>query len=131
MNNHSLVKIYKNKKILITGHTGFKGSWLTLWLLNCGANIMGISNNIPTNPSLFKILNLEKKIIDKRLDIRDLKKIKREINKFKPDFLFHLAAQSLVKKSYHEPYNTWTSNTLGTINILESLKSLKKNVLPL
>jgi CDP-glucose 4,6-dehydratase len=126
MNNHSLVKIYKNKKILITGHTGFKGSWLTLWLLNCGANIMGISNNIPTNPSLFKILNLEKKIIDKRLDIRDLKKIKREINKFKPDFLFHLAAQSLVKKSYHEPYNTWTSNTLGTINILESLKSLKK-----
>jgi len=118
-------KTFKNKKILITGHTGFKGSWLTLWLLQCGAKIMGISKDIPTNPSLFKTLNLKKKIIDKRIDLKDIKSLGREINRFQPDFIFHLAAQSLVKKSLKDPYLTWLSNSLGTINILEVLKNIK------
>ncbi len=119
-------KIFKNKKVLITGHTGFKGSWLTFWLLQLNARICGVSKDIPTKPSLFEALSLKKNIIDKRLDIRDLAKLKKTINNFKPDFLFHLAAQPLVKKSYDDPVNTFTSNAIGTCNVLESVKFLKK-----
>ena len=119
-------KIFKNKKVLITGHTGFKGSWLTFWLLQLNARICGVSKNIPTKPSLFEALSLRKNIIDKRIDIRDLAKLKKTINNFKPDFLFHLAAQPLVKKSYDDPVNTFTSNAIGTCNVLESVKFLKK-----
>ena len=119
-------KIFRNKKVLITGHTGFKGSWLTFWLLQLNARICGVSKDIPTKPSLFEALGLKKNIIDKRLDIRDLTKLKKTINNFKPDFLFHLAAQPLVKKSYDDPINTFTSNAIGTCNVLESVKFLKK-----
>jgi CDP-glucose 4,6-dehydratase len=119
-------RIFKNKKVLITGHTGFKGSWLTFWLLQLNARICGISKDIPTKPSLFTALNLKKNIIDKKLDIRDLTKLKKTINNFKPDFLFHLAAQPLVKNSYDDPINTFTSNAIGTCNVLESVKFLKK-----
>ena len=121
-------KIFKNKKVLITGHTGFKGSWLTFWLLQLNARICGVSKDIPTKPSLFEALSLRKNIIDKRIDIRDLAKLKKTINNFKPDFLFHLAAQPLVKKSYDDPVNTFTSNAIGTCNVLESVKFLKKDV---
>ena len=120
---------FRGKKIIITGHTGFKGSWLTLWLLNLGANIVGVSNNIPTKPSLFKILKLRNKIKHIKLDIRNYKKLNKIINKEKPDFIFHLAAQAIVKKSYEDPIFNWETNTLGTINILQSLRRLKKNVL--
>ena len=119
-------KTFKNKKVLITGHTGFKGAWLTLWLLYCGAKIMGISKDIPTQPSLFNTLNLKKKIIDKKIDLKNIKSIEKEVKKFQPDFIFHLAAQSLVKKSLRSPYLTWMSNSLGTINILEVLRNINK-----
>ena len=118
-------KTFKNKKVLITGHTGFKGSWLTLWLLYCGAKIMGISKDIPSKPSLFKTLKIKNKIIDKKFDLKDITTLEREIKKFQPDFIFHLAAQSLVKRSLKNPYLTWISNSLGTINILEVLNNLK------
>ena len=118
-------KTFKNKKVLITGHTGFKGAWLTLWLLHCGAKIMGISKDIPTQPSLFNTLNLKKKIIDKKIDLQNIQILEREIKKFHPDFIFHLAAQSVEKKSLKNPYLTWMSNSLGTINILESLRNIK------
>ena len=118
-------KFFKNKKILITGHTGFKGSWLTFWLEKLGANISGIAKDVPTNPSLYKVLNLKNKIIDHRLDIRNLSKLKKIVKKFKPDYVFHLAAQSLVKKSYEDPINTFTTNAIGTCNILESIRLLK------
>ena len=118
-------KIFKNKKILITGHTGFKGTWLTFWLKNVGANICGVSKDIPTNPSFFKTLKLKNKIINHRIDIRNLPALKKIVKNFKPDFVFHLAAQSLVKKSYYDPTNTFTTNTIGTCNLLESLRYLK------
>ena len=118
-------KIFKNKKILITGHTGFKGSWLTFWLKNLGAKICGVSKDIPTNPSLFNTLKLRNRILDCRVDIRNLSSLKKIVKNFKPDFVFHLAAQSLVKKSYSEPINTFTTNAIGTCNLLESLKYLK------
>jgi len=118
--------IFKGKKVIVTGHTGFKGSWLSLWLNLLGAKVIGISNNIPTNPSHFEAIKLKNKIIHRRIDVRDLKLLKKTIKKFKPDYVFHLAAQSLVKKSYLNPVYTWQTNTFGTLNILESLRDLNK-----
>ena len=114
--------IYKDKKILITGHTGFKGTWLTIWLLRLGATIVGISKDVPTNPSMFKELELELKIKSLQEDIRDLPKMIEIISDEKPDFLFHLAAQPVVSKSYSDPIETLSSNVMGVANILESLK---------
>ncbi len=119
-------KFFKNKTVIVTGHTGFKGSWLTLVLLNLGARVVGISNDIPTKPAFFQILKLNKKIKDLRADVRDLKIIKKIFMRYKPDYIFHLAAQSLVKKSFKDPVNTFTTNFVGTLNILESLRELKK-----
>jgi len=118
--------IFRNKKVLITGHTGFKGSWLTLWLSMFGAKIMGISKDIPSKPSHFEELKISKKIIDLRFDINNFKKLKKNIHNFKPDFIFHLAAQPLVNISYKNPLATWHSNLIGTLNLLESVKLLKK-----
>ena len=120
--------LYKDKVVLITGHTGFKGSWLTIWLLKLGAKIVGISKDIPTNPSMFDALNLEKKIIDYRFDINDLEKLKATIQKEKPDFIFHLAAQSLVSVSYSNPLETFFSNSMGTANLLESIRFYQNKI---
>jgi CDP-glucose 4,6-dehydratase len=117
---------FKNKTIIITGHTGFKGSWLTLWLKLLGAKIIGISHNLPSKPSHFQKLRLKNKIIDIKIDIRNLKKLKKIFKIYQPDFVFHLAAQSLVKKSYINPVDTITTNTIGTMNVLESLKQINK-----
>ena len=83
-------RYFKNKNILITGHTGFKGSWLTLWLHYMGANILGISSNYVSSPSHFRILKIKKKIKSKNIDLKDYKKLKKQIINFKPDFIFHL-----------------------------------------
>ncbi len=125
VNSKFLSKIFKNKKIIITGHTGFKGSWLTLWLNNYGAKILGISKNVPTKPSHYKLLKL-KNMKSKIIDVTNLKLIKKEIINFKPDYIFHLAAQAIVKKSYLDPVGTFKDNTVGSLNILESLRSLNK-----
>ena len=119
--------VYKNKKVLVTGHTGFKGSWLITWLLELGANVIGISNNIPTKPSMFEELKLEKKTKNFFLDIRDLSAIEEILSIEKPDFVFHLAAQPIVSISYKDPIETIASNVLGTANILESLRKSNHN----
>lgn len=116
--------IYNNKKVLVTGNTGFKGSWLTVWLLKLGAKVVGISKDIPSNPSMFEELGLEKKITHHFEDIRNLEGIKQVFQSEKPDFIFHLAAQPIVSTSYSEPIETFTSNTIGTANILEALRML-------
>jgi CDP-glucose 4,6-dehydratase len=115
--------IYEHKKVLITGDTGFKGTWLTTWLLKLGANVVGISKNIPTTPSMFEELKLESKIKHYQKDIRDLAKMIEIISSEKPDFLFHLAAQPIVSTSYSDPIETISSNVMGTANILEALKA--------
>ena len=117
---------WKGKRVLITGHTGFKGSWLTYWLVSLGAKVVGLSINIPSNPSHFNAINLKRRIIHKKIDIRNLKILKKTFKKYQPDYVFHLAAQALVKKSYSDPIYTWTTNAIGTLNVLESLKELKK-----
>lgn len=114
--------IYKNKKVLVTGHTGFKGSWLTTWFIKLGANVVGVSKDIPTNPSMFEELKLEWKIKHYQEDIRNLDKMIEIISNEKPDFLFHLAAQPIVSTSYSDPIETISSNVMGTANILEALK---------
>ena len=118
---------FKNKTVLITGHTGFKGSWLASWLVLLGAKVIGLSLNVPSTPSHFKVIKLETKIKHKRMDIRNLKLLKKTFKKYQPDYVFHLAAQSLVKKSYSNPTYTWETNTIGTLNILESLREIKKS----
>lgn len=125
------MKIFKNffrkKKILITGHTGFKGSWLTLWLSILGAKVIGFSNKIPTRPAHFELLKL-KKIINYTSNLENKKYLQKIIKKHQPDFIFHLAAQSLVKKSYTHTLHTWHSNLIGTINLLEILREYKKKI---
>ena len=116
--------IYDGKKVLITGNTGFKGSWLTLWLNQLGAEVIGYSKDIPTSPSMFEKLNLGNKIKHFVGDVRDYKTLSTIILKHKPDFIFHLAAQSLVKKSYTNPSETMTTNIIGTNNILECLREV-------
>tara|TARA_Y100000389_G_scaffold205018_1_gene262029 strand:- start:4042 stop:5115 length:1074 start_codon:yes stop_codon:yes gene_type:complete len=116
---------FRNKKVLITGHTGFKGSWLVFWLNLYGAKIVGISKNIPTNPSNFVANKIHKKCKNFYYDIND-KKIKKIINNFEPHFIFHLAAQAIVSTSYQNPKETWKTNVFGTLNLLETIKDYKK-----
>jgi CDP-glucose 4,6-dehydratase len=117
-----LSRIFKNKKVLVTGHTGFKGSWLCSWLSMYGADLYGISDRIFPDPCIHNALDL--KIKSKLLKVQDLKSLSSIIEEIKPDFIFHLAAQALVKDSYKDPINTWTTNTMGTANVLESLKKI-------
>ncbi len=116
--------IYNGKKVLITGHTGFKGTWLTAWLLKLGAKVVGISNEIPTTPSMFEELRLAEKIEHNISDVRDFITLKQIIHECKPDFLFHLAAQPIVSISYAEPLDTINTNVMGTANVLECLRTL-------
>ena len=115
---------YKNKKVLVTGATGFKGAWLCYWLNMLGAKVYGTGYNPNKNKNLFYSLKLEKKIKLKLFDIRDKKKLTTFVKAIKPQIVFHLAAQPLILESYHKPYLTYTVNTLGTLNILESVKEV-------
>ena len=117
------LEFYRGKRILITGHTGFKGSWLCKILLKAGAIITGYSIDIPTDPSLFKIANIEEKITSIKGDIRDLKSLKKAFDISKPEIVFHLAAQPLVIESYNNPVYTYETNVIGTVNILECVRT--------
>ena len=125
LNNFSF---YKDKKVLITGNTGFKGSWLTLWLKEIGAIVFGYSLKINTTPSLFEILKLENKIDDILYEnVCDLQIFKNFLLKNEPDIIFHFAAQPIVKTSYENPVSTFETNAIGTMNVLESVRHLNKN----
>ena len=113
-------KIYQNKKVLVTGATGFKGAWLCLWLHILGAKVYAVGYSPNKNKNLFYSLNLHKKIKINILDIRDKKKLSTYIMKNKPQFIFHLAAQSIVSLSYTKPLETFGTNVIGSANILES-----------
>ncbi|MAW74384.1 MAG: CDP-glucose 4,6-dehydratase [Gammaproteobacteria bacterium] len=113
---------YTGKKILVTGHTGFKGSWLCTWLLNLGAEVTGYSIDVPSEPSLFEDLRLSEKITDIRGDVRDLNNLKNALADQNPDLIFHLAAQPIVRRSYDDPVETFTTNAIGSMNILEAVR---------
>ncbi|MFP4024604.1 MAG: CDP-glucose 4,6-dehydratase [Thiohalospira sp.] len=113
------LNIYKDKKVLVTGHTGFKGSWLSIWLKYLGADVIGIALDPKTQEDNFVLSNIGDKIKDYRADIRDIKIIDEIVTKEKPEILFHLAAQPIVIESYSEPVNTYETNVMGTVNLLE------------
>jgi CDP-glucose 4,6-dehydratase len=120
--------IFKDKTILITGHTGFKGSWLSLWLTHLGAKVVGVSVDIPSIPSNFSASLIKDIVQDHRIDIRESNAIMALIKKTQPDFVFHLAAQALVRPSYDNPLETMMTNAIGSANILDALRVLDKKV---
>ena len=121
----NLRKFWKGKKVFLTGHTGFKGSWFSILLNLLGAKVVGYSLKPSTSPNLFDLTELDKKIYYSIIgDIRNYKKLKKSINKFSPDFIVHMAAQPIVRESYLRPKYTYEVNTLGTINILNILNEL-------
>jgi len=121
-----LLDSFKNKVVLITGHTGFKGAWLTAWLKQLGARVIGISLAPPTAPSHYVAACIGDGITDYRIDIRDNTLLSEAIVDSEPDFVFHLAAQSLVRLSYDDPIWTWQTNVIGTLNVLEALRKISK-----
>lgn len=120
-----LFSAFRGKKVLISGHTGFKGSWLTQWLILHGANVCGYSDKVPTEPSVFEALSLSSQIEDHRGDIRDYDHLLKVLQAFQPEIAFHLAAQPLVRESYRNPIETFDINVQGTVNFLESLRQVK------
>lgn len=115
-------QVYKDRRVLVTGHTGFKGSWLVLWLKHLGARVAGLALDPNTQPSHWDLLQLP--IEDFRVDVRDASATSKALNSFEPNIVFHLAAQPLVRRSYRDPLETWSTNLMGTANILEACRSI-------
>ena len=114
---------WKNKKVLVTGHTGFKGSWLSLWLQSMDANVRGVSLAPTSEPNLFNIANVQNGLEHYIADIRDLNAMRFHVSDFNPDIIIHMAAQPLVRRSYKEPVETFETNVMGTVNVLEAARS--------
>jgi CDP-glucose 4,6-dehydratase len=117
---------YRGRRVLVTGHTGFKGSWLCQWLLKLGAQVQGYALAPPTTPSLFEQLGLSTQLADTRADIRDREQVTAVIRDFNPEIVFHLAAQPLVRYSYQNPVETYETNVMGSIYVLEALRTLNR-----
>lgn len=115
-------EVYKNKRVLVTGHTGFKGSWLAIWLRELGAEVLGYALDPPTDTNNFQATRLAEKIININGDIRDFGKLLAVFNQFRPEFVFHLAAQPIVRFSYDEPKLTFDINVGGTVNVFEAVR---------
>jgi CDP-glucose 4,6-dehydratase len=118
----AFAEAYRNKRIFLTGHTGFKGSWLAEWLLALGANVTGYSLPPPTEPAMFHQLGLAARLKHIEADVRDLSELRHAIEASQPDFIFHLAAQPIVRLSYREPVETFSTNIMGTVNVLEAIR---------
>jgi CDP-glucose 4,6-dehydratase len=123
----SIFDVYRNKKVLITGHTGFKGSWLAMWLMKLGAQVTGLSMNVPTEPSHYISAHISESLTDYRIDIRDATSLEKLVLEIKPDMVFHLAAQALVRPAYEDPLGTMMTNAIGSANLLFALQKLDKN----
>jgi len=119
------LQIFRGKSVMVTGHTGFKGSWLIAWLKMLGAQVTGIALDPPTNPSHFLVAQLGNDVLDLRIDLHEKKAVHQAIEDVHPDFLFHLAAQPLVRKSYLDPITTYSTNVIGTLYVLEALRDFK------
>lgn len=113
---------WSKKKILLTGHTGFKGSWLSLWLQKLNSNVIGFSKSIPTNPSLFQLANIEDGMTSIIGDVCDYDKLEEVIKEYKPEIVIHMAAQAILRESHSNPVETYATNVMGTVNLLESIR---------
>ncbi|MBP2630516.1 MAG: CDP-glucose 4,6-dehydratase [Firmicutes bacterium] len=116
---------WKDKKVFLTGHTGFKGAWLSLWLSSLGAKVVGFALEAPTKPSLFEIARVDSFVDSKIGDICDYSYLSESMKKANPDIVIHMAAQALVRDSYHTPLQTYQTNVMGTANVLESTRQCK------
>lgn len=117
---------YRGKRVLVTGHTGFKGSWLCIWLKEIGADVIGISLDPKTERDNYVLSGIGSKIYaDLRVDIRNSNEVQKVFDKYQPEIVFHLAAQPLVRLSYSEPVSTWQTNVMGTINVMEAFRHCK------
>ncbi len=115
-------EFWSNKKVLVTGHTGFKGSWLSLWLTQLGARVTGYALPPPTNPSLFELAHIAELVEHVEGDVRDIRQLTTVVARTRPDIIFHMAAQPLVRRSYAEPVDTIAINVMGTVNLLEAAR---------
>src|ERR1017187_5050539 len=119
-------EIFRNKTVWLSGHTGFKGAWLAQWLLELGADVHGFALEPETEPALFHQLGLAGRLHHQIADVRNNAAVKKSIRDAQPDFVFHLAAQPLVRLSYEQPVETYETNVMGTIHVMEALRELKK-----
>ena len=115
---------FRGRTVFVTGHTGFKGSWLTAWLLKLGAKVVGFSRDVPTEPSLYEALGQLEGHTDIRGDVRNLDHLRKVLLESKPDFVFHIAAQAIVSESYVNPIETFSTNVMGTANVLEAIRTV-------
>lgn len=115
-------EFWQGKRVLLTGHTGFKGSWLSLWLQKAGAQVIGYSLKPPTTPSLFDLAHIAEGMVSIEADIRDLETLKAAVAEYKPEIVIHMAAQPLVRYSYQHPVETYSTNVMGTVNVLEAVR---------
>jgi len=122
------MSFFKGKIVLVTGHTGFKGSWLCAWLSYLGAKVVGVSDDLVSSPSNYVASSISKYMHDYRVDVLNIKKLKSIMHEAQPDFVFHLAAQALVRPSYQNPLETLATNAIGTANVLEAVRSLNKKM---
>jgi CDP-glucose 4,6-dehydratase len=121
---HQFNHVYHGKRVLVTGHTGFKGSWLSLWLSELGAEVYGYALDAPTAPSLFDEADVAAVLAGHEIgDVRDREKLKAYVEKVQPQIMFHLAAHPLVRLSYDEPAETYETNVMGTVNLLEAVRT--------
>ena len=121
--------IYKGKKVLVTGDTGFKGAWLSIWLKLLGAEVIGYSAYLPSKPCLFSVCKIDTHINHINGDVRDYNSLRKVFTEYKPDFVFHLAAQPIVNKAYLDPKLTFETNVLGTVNVLECIHRFSSNAI--
>lgn len=115
---------WKDKRVFITGHTGFKGSWLALWLSQLGASVTGFSNCVPTEPSFWRVASVGESVKSIEGDVRDVAALVQALQDARPDILFHLAAQSLVRRSYEDPIGTFSTNIMGTVTLFEAVRKI-------
>jgi CDP-glucose 4,6-dehydratase len=125
----NIINFWRNKKVIVTGHTGFKGSWLSLWLDHLGAEIIGLSLEPKNSECLFEKAGINKDLKSYIIDIRDLEKVKKVFSVEQPDIVFHLAAQPLVRYSYRYPIETYETNVMGTLNVLEAIRCVGESTI--